>query len=401
MKTNVKRVLVVLGLLAVVALVILSLLPKPVVADIVAVNRGPITVVVVGAGKVRVRQRHIVAVPVPGVLSTVSLRPGDEVDAGTVVATVRPSAAVPLDARSRAEMQARLNAAKMQEAEAQANVQRLHTILEQLRRDVQRTKALHAQGTIPSAESERVETEEKSTAWQLEVAEAGAKSLAYTVESLKASLAPVQGASGRGDAVPVTAPVRGRVLRVMRESAGPIEPGAPLLEMGDLHATEVVVDLLTTEAIRVKPGARVEVIQWGGPSRLTARVRLVEPQAFTKVSALGVEEQRVNTILDPVGDPALWMQLGDGYRVEVRIVVDEKSDVVRVPLGALFRRGDTWQVIVNASGKATIRNVTTGVRGDTDAEVLAGLSEGERVVLYPSDRIEEGIPLRAASEGAH
>ena len=191
--------------------------------------------------------------------------------------------------------------------------------------------------------------------------------------------------------IDVRSPVAGHVLRVHEESERIVAAGTPLLEVGDPGDIEVVVDVLSADAVRIRPGAPVAIEDWGGEQPLEARVRLVEPSGFTKVSALGVEEQRVNVVADFVDGPGA---LGDGYRVEARVVVWEAPDVVRVPGSALFRRGDAWHVFVVERGTARLRRVEVGHRGSFEAELLAGLEPGERVVLHPSDRVQDGVRVR-------
>ena len=197
------------------------------------------------------------------------------------------------------------------------------------------------------------------------------------------------------ECVPLLAPVHGRILRVLHKSEGVVEAGEPLIEIGDPADLEVVVDFLSSDAVRIKPGQRVIVEQWGGGAALSGRVRLVEPSGFTKISALGIEEQRVNVIIDFTSPPSDWQSLGHGYQVTVRVVLWEGSDVRKLPLTALFRHGDQWAVFVEQDGRARLRVIELGQRTGLEAEVIEGVEPGERVVLSPSDRISDGVRIRA------
>jgi HlyD family secretion protein len=234
----------------------------------------------------------------------------------------------------------------------------------------------------------------------LDTAIAAAKVRTYELDTARASLIEAgeglpDKASATGCCVPVRAPVDGRILRVLHESAGIVAAGDPLVEIGDPENIEIIVDLLSTDAVRVKPGAAVLIEAWGGAETLPGRVRRVEPTGFTKVSALGIEEQRVNVLIDFTGDRKSWQRLGHGYRVQLRIVVWEKKKALRLPVGSLFRDGEHWAVFVAADGVAARRRVRIGQRNAVHAEVLEGVSEGDLVVRHPSDRIADDVGVVA------
>lgn len=375
-----------------------------VVVDVGQVVRGPLRVTVDEEGETRIRHRYVIAAPAEGHLLRISLEAGDAVKAGEVVARLRPA---PLEPRARAAAEARLQAAHSRQHEAAAQVAKAQAALAQAQRDLVRARRLHEAGTLAPGKREQSELEATSRARELEAARFAADAAEHELEVAKAALlapgldpgAPVSADPTCGDTpcLALRAPVAGRVLRVHEESERTVAPGTPLLEIGDPADLEIVSDLLSTDAVKVKAGDAVEVEEWGGGPPLRARVRTVEPSGFTKVSALGVEEQRVNVIADFVGPPD---GLGDGYRVEVRIVVWEAPDVLSVPVGALFRCGEGWCVYRLEGGHTRRTEVSIGERGAREAQLLGGLEAGARVVLHPGDRIEEGTRVRPREEPA-
>ncbi len=372
--------------------------------DVGTVVRGPLRVTVDEEGETRIRHRYVIAAPAEGHLLRIALEAGDPVSAGEVVARLRPA---PLEPRSRAAAEARLQAAHARQREAAAQVAKAQAALAQAQRDLARARRLHEAGTLAPGEREQHELEATSRARELEAARFAADAAEHELEVARAALlapgldpeAPVTADPTCGDApcLALRAPVAGRVLRVNEASERTVAPGAPLLEIGDPADLEIVSDLLSTDAVKVKPGDAVEVEEWGGGRPLHARVRTVEPSGFTKISALGVEEQRVNMVADFVGSPD---GLGDGYRVEVRIVVWEAPDVLQVPVGGLFRCGEGWCVYRVERNRARRTEVSIGERGAREAQLLGGLEENARVVLHPGDRIEEGTRVRLREEAA-
>ena len=306
----------------------------------------------------------------------------------TYRSALAPLASPLLDARTRSEAQARLSAAVSALGQAEAQQGRA-TAAEALARDeLSRARALAAGGSIPPQQLDRAELEARIRSEERSSAAFAVKVAAEQVRLARAALTGEGAARDRH--VDVVAPASGRVLRVLQESAGVVQAGAPLLEVGNPEALELVVDLLTTDAVRVHPGTPLTVQGWGGDRTLAARVRRVEPSAFTKLSALGVEEQRVNVIAaltDPRGD---WASLGDGFRVEARFVLWEGPDVLKVPQGAAFRRGDGWAVYRVVGRTARLTPVRIGHRGEAEVEVLDGLGPGAVVVVHPGDRVEDG-----------
>jgi HlyD family secretion protein len=370
----------------------------PLPVDAAEVRRGALVVTIDEEGETRVRDRFTVAAPTSGRLARIELDAGDPVEALGVVARIAPA---PLDPRDLAGARARLEAAEATRQAADARMRRAQAALDQARRDAARAERLHRAGTLATDAREQAKLAETSAVQELDAARFAADAALHDVDAARAVLLASANPSARPspseDALPcaggapcveVRAPVAGRVLRVFEESERIVAAGTPLLEIGDPVSLEIVVDVLSADAVRVAPGARFLVEDWGGPGALEARVRRVEPSAFTKVSALGVEEQRVNVIADlQAPEP----RLGDRYRVESRIVVWEGADVVQVPASALFRSGEGWSVFVIEDGVSRRRAVRIGHQGAFDAEVVEGLEPGETVILHPSDRVADGI----------
>ncbi|HET7228417.1 MAG TPA: efflux RND transporter periplasmic adaptor subunit [Longimicrobium sp.] len=372
--------------LAVAALVAWALWPQPLAVETAAIGRGALRESVDEDGLTRVQERYVVSAPVAGRLLRVGLDEGDVVKAGAVVARI---AAAPLDARTAEQARARVDAASAGVRQADAALAQARAELVQARREARRARVLADAGALSDQAREQAETAAELRARAVAAADASRRAAGAELSSARAALAgadPLRVAPGT--VTEVRSPVRGRVLRVAQQSETMVAPGAPLVELADAHALEIVVDVLSADAVRIEPGMPMLVEDWGGPGVLRARVRTVSPNAFTHVSALGVEEQRVYVFADLLTPSA---RLGEGYRVETRIVTWESGDVVKVPVSALFRRGTGWGVFVVQAGRARLRPVRIGHRGESDAEVLGGLKPGERVILYPSDQVEEGV----------
>lgn len=380
-----RRMAMVALLLLVAAGVYVWLRPADVPVELVAVRRGPLEITVDEEGETRVRERFTVAAPVTGRLARISLDAGDPVEAGQVVVEMVPQA---LDPRFLAEARARQQAALAQTREADARVAQAAAALAQARRNADRARRLARNKTISAEELESAILEETTRSKESEVAHYAARTAAHNLEATEAALLSSGEDTAGNASIAVRAPVRGTVLRLFEESARVVMVGSPILEIGDPSDLEIVVDVLSTDAVRISPGAAVRLEDWGGELPLEARVRRVEPSGFTKVSALGVEEQRVNVIADFVTPPA---GLGDGYRLEARIVTWRSDAVLKVPTGALFRRRDVWRVFRVENQRASEREVRIGHRNALEAEVLDGLAEGDYVVVHPSDLVADGV----------
>lgn len=374
--------------------------PEPVPVDLAAVGRGALRVTVDEEGRTRVKEVYVVSAPVAGRMQRVEVHVGDEVAAGAVIAVIEPTEPTFLDVRTRTQAESAVRAAEAGKALADAELARARAELDFAQADFERAKKLADRGTISQRALERAELDVKTREAELRTAEAAVKVKTFELQTARAQLiAPgAPGAPGNEETVccvDVRAPVGGRVLRVLHESESVVPAAEPILEIGDPRDLEIEVDLLSRDAVRVREGAPVLIEDWGGDATLAGRVRRVEPYGFTKISALGIEEQRVNVIIDFTDPPERWRPLGHGYRVETRIVVWQEADVLKVPLGALFRRGDDWAVFVESEGRARLRRVAIGHGNSREAEVLDGLAEGERVVLHPSDRVGDGARLIA------
>lgn len=363
--------------------------PAPLPVETARVVRGPIREVVEGTGRTRVRDRYLVAAPVSGNLLRVTAVEGQRVAEGQPLAAIAPAAPGPLDARTRAELSARLEAVRAAEAEAGAGLARARLADEEAAAELRRVEALASGGSAAGREVELAAFARRARAQELTMAGHAVRRAAAEVAAARAMLAGAE-AGGQGRAVVLRSPAAGLVLRLHRESEGPVAAGTPVLEVGDPAALEVELDLLTTQAVRVQPGAEVALLGWGGDGALAGRVRRIDPSAFTKISALGVEEQRVHVVVDPSPGPGAWEALGDGYAVDAEVVVAERPDALKAPAGALFRRGDRWAVFVVEDGRARIREVELAERSAAEVAVLAGLAEGVAVVLHPTDKLTDG-----------
>lgn len=396
MKGIFRRVITVSGLLTAVALVTWAMWPKPVPVDVAIVSKGKFVATVDEDGKTRVRERYVVAAPLAGRLTRVPLKAGDAVNADEVVATILPAPAPFLDPRSRREAEERLGAAEAARERTKAVAERALAQVAQLRSDLDRARVLTETGAITVQALERAQTAVQLADRELGAAEFQNHAAEHDVEQAKALLAQYQnGSRNPPERWNLSAPVSGVVLSVVQESETPVQPGTPILTIGNARDLEIVVDVLSTDAVEIRPGAPVAIEHWGGASDLAGRVRRVEPGAFTKVSTLGVEEQRVNVIIDIVSPEKDWAALGDAFQVDARITVFSRDDAIIVPSGALFRTGNTWNVYVVEDGRAQPRAVTLLRRSGGIAAATGGLQPGERVIVYPSDRIASGVRVNA------
>ena len=390
------RVLAGLGLVAV--LLLASLWPATVTVDVARVTRGALRVTVDEEGETRVRRRFVVSAPVAGRVGRIDIEPGDSVDRGrTLLATFFPADPTPLDARTRAEATAAAAAARSSRDAARAERQRAEAASKLASSELRRARDLAGQQLLAPAELESREAQARSAEEAFKAADYAAAAAEHQLQAAEARLAPPSTALGTRE-LEIRAPVSGVVLRRLRESESVVPAGQPLLELGDPSAVEIVSDLLSTDAVRVRAGQPVLIEHWGGEGTLKARVRRVEPSGFMKISALGVEEQRVNVVMDFEGPPEARRPLGDGYRVEVRIVVDEAADALKLPNSALFRRGEQWSTFVVEGGRARLRAVDLGRRNGVEAEVVKGPGEGALVVLHAGDRVSDGTRVAPREE---
>ncbi|MGE0594452.1 MAG: efflux RND transporter periplasmic adaptor subunit [Vicinamibacterales bacterium] len=382
--------LVVLGVLA------MALWPQTVEVDVAMVTRDRLMVTIDEEGETRVRERFVISAPVTGRLQRVDLEPGDAVEQGrTVLARIQPSAPALLDARSVAETAAAVDAARAAAGQTRAERARVAAALDRARASLRRQRTLVEAGAVSRDAFETAEALALTTEEELRAAEFAVARAEYELQLAEARR---RAGGPNGQVIQIVAPVDGVVLRRMRESEATVPAGEPLLELGDPGALEIVTDLLSNDAVRIQPGFPALIEQWGGGHTLHARVRRVEPAGFMKVSALGVEEQRVNAVLDFADGQAAAGTLGDAYRVEVRIVVWDEDDVLTVPVGSLFRDGDTWATFVVAEGRASRRTVQVGQRNQTLAQITGGLEAGQIVVLHPPDTLTDGTAVQVREE---
>jgi HlyD family secretion protein len=368
--------------------------PQPIAVDVGAVQRAPLRVTIEQEGRTRVVDRYVVAAPVNGYARRVQLDIGQAVERGATLIELEPLRAEALDARRRAEAQARIAAAGASLSAAGQRVSAATSNATLAQKELMRVRELRPAGFVSGTAEDRASSEAERSAAELRSAQFAAATARHELEAARATLQYAASASSTG-LVAVRAPVDGRVLKIPRKSEGAVATGQPLIEIGDPRALEVEIDVLSADAVRLKPGTRVMFERWGGEGVLEGVVRVIEPAGFTKVSALGVEEQRVWVIVAFTSPPERWQRLGDGYRVEASFIVWEANDVLQIPASALFRDGEGWAAFVIEQDKAVKRRVEVGQRSGLAAQVLGGLQAGERVIVHPDDRVREGVRVVA------
>lgn len=385
-----RKIPIYLGLAALAIFIITGLLPKPIKVDSARVFRGPLAVSVLEEGKTRIRSRYVVSPPVAGYLRRVPVRAGDPVEAGkTVLAVIQAAPSSFLDPRAKAQAEAAVRSAEAARMQRNEQVQSASAELELARKELSRADQLRKKGAIAIQEFDTASNRVTMLDNQLGSARFALKVAEFELEQAKAALVQASSEPGEsGQLVEIKAPVSGFVLNVYEESAKTITPGVPIMEVGDPKDLEAEIELLSSDAVNVQPGADVSIEQWGGGDPLHGKVVLVEPGAFLKVSALGVEEQRVKVRVDFADLPE--GRLGDRYRVEARIVTWRGENILQVPTGALFRRGNQWMTFVVENGLAKLTKVEIGHSNGIAAEVKQGLSEGQQVILHPPDTIVDG-----------
>jgi HlyD family secretion protein len=381
-----RRWLPYLGAVVLLGLITVGLWPKPVPVEIAAASIGTLRATVNEEGKTRIKQRYVVAAPVTGQLRRIPFKAGAEVKASeTVLAVIDPLAPTLLDPRARASAEARRDSAA-------ANLEKTGAAHKFAASELRRFERLYADKTVSVQELEAAQMRE-ATALKEQTA---AESALRQAEAEMAEFGSTFGSETNSVCLPreVKSPISGRILKVFEESARVVTAGTALVEIGDPSELEVVVEVLSRDGAAIQPATKVEFEQWGGDQPLVGRVRLVEPAAFTKISALGVEEQRVNVVADLLTPPEARANVGDNFRVEARIIVWEASDALKVPAGALFRQGNQWATFVLESGHARLRLLKVGRSSGTETQVLEGLKPGEEVIVYPGSRVHDGERVR-------
>ncbi len=397
-KNLVRRSLPWVGVMGLVALIIWGLWPKPITIETGTAVLGPLTVRVSEEGKTRVKNRYVIAAPVAGKMRRVALKPGDEVTAGdTLVTTIEPTASALLDPRARTQAEAAVQMREASRRQATEALEARRAALKLADTDRDRMRAMTRTGSMADSDRDRMEADSAMKGAEFRAAEFFLQVTDYELAQARAALTPPASATA-GELVQVKSPVSGRVLKVMQESEMVVSPGTQILEIGDPTDIEIEAEILSRDAVTIQPGDSVEVDQWGGENPLKGRVRRVEPAAFTKISALGVEEQRVIVLTDLVDTPAAAKSLGDRYRVEVRVAVWQVEKALIVPAGALFREGNTWKTYVFRDGTARLTTIEAGHSDGRFTEVLSGLGAGDEVLLHPPDTVKDGVSVTKRAE---
>lgn len=387
-----KHPLIILSALLITVLLVWGFWPQPVLVEAVTVNQAPLTVTIEEEGRTRLMDRYVISAPVAGVTCRLQLKVGDPVKQGQMLLGITPLQSQVLDDRSRAQARAKVAAAESalraarEQARAAVSAQQLaDTDLQRLRPLAEKSLASKDSLDKAIAQADSAAANKRSADFQVEVAQ-------YELEAARSVLQYDSNAGA--EPVPVRSPIDGKILKVQHECSGPVQTGEPLLEVGDPSALEVEVDLLSADAVKIKPGMKVLFDRWGGDHSLEGRVRNIEPVGFTKVSALGVEEQRVLVISDFTSPPEEWQRLGDGYRVEARFVLWHGDQVLQVPVSSLFRYHDGWAVFVYRDGRARRQPVKLGERNGIHAQILEGLQAGQQVIVHPGDDVDDGRSVK-------
>lgn len=392
------RWIIIAGVIAAVILAIVyGFLPKPVPVDMAKAFRGPLRVTVEEEGKTRVRDRYVLSAPVPGFMRRINLDVGDIVREGQPLVELEPLKSELLDPRARATGKAGVLAAAASLRAEEAKVRAARADADYAQKNLERIRRLAEKGYVSKDYFDKVEAEAKRTRATVLSTEAAAKVARSELEKAHAALrySAAESTGPTGKVVMVRTPVGGSVLKIHHKSEGVVPSGEPLIDIGDPQKIEVEVEVLSRDAVKIKPGTAVLFKRWGGDKDLAGKVRVVEPEGFTKISSLGVEEQRVLAIVDITSTDESLARLGDGYRVEASFILWEGAQVLQVPASALFRKQDGWAVFVIEGGRAHLREVKVGQRTGLAAEILSGLSEGEAVIAHPDSTIEDGVRVRS------
>ena len=372
--------------------------PRPIAVEVATAAVGPYEQSIVEDARTRLRERYVIAAPLTGRLARIGLREGDLVAAGDTVAMLTPILPPMLDERTQREQNSRVEAAEAVVQRADANVQRARVGLELARAELRRSEQLARENFIAPAKAETDRLSAQAAQKDLDATLQGRHAAEHELETARAALLVSRSSSAQVASFPLRSPVAGRVLKVVQPSETTVTLGAPVLEIGDISQLEIVTELLTTDAVQTRVGAPVRIERWGSPGALEGRLRRIEPAAFTKISALGIEEQRVNVLIDITSPPASWQALGDGYRVGVRIVTVSQPSALRVPVSAVFPvPGEGMTVFVVTEGRARLVPVDIGGRNGAEAWVLGGIQAGAEVVVYPPAALRDGARVKARS----
>lgn len=375
---------------------IYGFIPSAIVVDTVAAASGPFAVTIEEEGKTRVMERYVISAPVAGYSRRIDLHVGDAIQANQVLAQLEPARSDALDPRSRAQMQAQLNAAQAAVSAAVENARAVAAQATLAEQELQRVESLRKVNFVSEQALDRARTELSRSQAAKQAAQYTANMTRFELDKVRATLASTanQQTSKSAETISVRAPVAARVLKLVHESEGLVQAGQPLLEIGNPDTLEIAVEVLSTQAVQIAPGSKVLFDRWGSDTTLQGVVRMIEPTGFTKVSALGVEEQRVRVIADITSQREIWRRLGDGYRVEARFVIWEGKDILQIPASALFRQGKDWAAFVVENGRAKIRVLTIGQRAGLIVQALSGIKAGEKVITHPEDKIKDGTRVK-------
>jgi HlyD family secretion protein len=375
---------------------VIGFMPRAAPVDVAEVKRAPLTVTVEEEGKTRVRERYLVSAPVAGYARRIDLKAGDAVSTGQVVAVIEPARSVALDPRTRVQAQAQVRAAQATLAVAQENVRAAAAAVQLAQQERVRAESLRQSNFVSTQALDTARTAETRARAAEQAAQYAVRVARFDLETARAAAASTGHlqAGGTAEVLQVRAPVAARVLRLQHESEGPVAAGEALLEIGNPESLEAEVEVLSTDAVKIAVGSKVVLDRWGGDQPIEGRVRVIEPGGFTKISALGVEEQRVRVIVDFTSPRAAWARLGDGYRVEARFVLWEGKDVLQLPTSALFRSGTGWAAFRLDGRHARLTPVEIGQRAGLSTQVLSGLQAGDRVVAHPDETIHDGVRVK-------
>ncbi len=398
MRFSLKRLIWGALLIAAVCVGSFALFPKPIEVESAKVTLGPLRVTVQEDGKTRIREKYIVSAPVAGRLSRIELNPGDRCYEHTLLTVILPSHPAILDARARAEAEARVQAAEAAKLRAVSSQEQAKIGHQLNQTKLLRAESLLSSNAIAQDEYDVLKAQTLASAQAVMTANFDVEIAQYELEMTRAAVEQVSQLEDQAMAAPfeIFAPIEGEILRVFQESSTVVSVGEPLLELGDPQNLEIEIDVLSSDAVRMNPGAELTIEHWGGSSPLKGSVRVIEPAAFTKISSLGVEEQRVNIIADILEPPDRIAALGDGYRIEARITINQLDQVLLIPNSALFRHQRQWHVFAIIDSRAQLRRVTIGLQNETHTQIVEGLQAGDRVIVYPSAELTPGSAVRSA-----
>lgn len=391
MTRQLRKRLILIGIaVLVIVLIVIGFLPDPVNVEMAEVARGPLQVTVEEEGRTEVTDTYVITAPIAAYARRIELREGDKIAQGQPVVQLEPPRSAILDPRTRAEAEARVRAAEASLRQAEENQRAAQATARRAADERARIKRLFEGEAATEQMRDQAVAEAVQAEAALEAAQAVVEAARAELAAARANLAGDTAVANTPVRQVLTSPVTGRVLRVVRQSEGMVAPGEPLVEIGDVENLEVRVEVLSQDAVRIQPGSRVLLDQWGGDELLEAVVQRVEPIGVTRISSLGVEEQRVTVVSNITSPPDRWQALGSGYRVVARFILWESDDALQVPAGALFRTDDGWAVFVVEDGRAVRRDVEIGHQSGLAAEVVSGLSEGDQVIVHPPSDLEEG-----------